>query len=84
MKCCTLEEMALGIETVYVRLLDEGTEVFRPVHAEHVEKSSFRLLDDGEFDFTEEHLEFAPGTTVECEQRNTSEGMVKVAVRVSH
>jgi hypothetical protein len=63
--------------TVYVYLLDEGTDVWRPVTAERVGSDRFRLsgpLPRGET------WQFPPGEVVRCEQRVLSGGPVLVAV----
>jgi len=50
-------------ETIYVALIDEGTDVWRPVEAERTNDGLFRLL--GEPDDTEA-WEFPPGAVVRC------------------
>jgi len=66
--------------TVYVYLLDEGTDVWRPVNAERVNESQYRLdpnvlMPDGE------SWEFPPGLLVECDRKRLSDGEQLVAVR---
>lgn len=53
--------------TVYVRLLDEGTDVFRPTEAEHAAEGVFRLLPTPDYDPDDEHWEFLPGALVRCQ-----------------
>ena len=53
--------------TVYVRLLDEGTDVYRPTQAELIRGATYRLLPTPDYDPEDEHLEFAPGQLVRCE-----------------
>ncbi len=66
------------IETVQVRLLDEGVDVWRPVKARH--------LGGGVYELSEkpapkgEHWEFAPGQIVNAEARDLSDGPAIVAV----
>lgn len=64
--------------TVYVALRNEGVDVWRPVEAEQLTESIYRLADapllEGEV------WEFAPGSTVRCEPRELSEGLALVAV----
>ena len=50
--------------TIYIRLLDEGTEVFRPTEAEMLEGDIFKLLPTSDYDPKDEHWEFIPGTVV--------------------
>lgn len=67
--------------TVYVRLLDEGAPVYRPVHAISVAASTFRLGTPVDYDPADEKWEFVPGTTVLCEAREMGTAHVLVAVR---
>jgi len=59
----------ISSETVYVRLLDEGTSTSRPTQAEQVGTDSFRLLATPNYDPENEHWEFLPGSIVRCETR---------------
>ena len=64
--------------TIYVALLDEAVDVWRPVEAIE-EQGHYRLPDtapDGE------RWEFAPGSLVVCETRNLSEGPTLVGTGV--
>jgi len=62
-------------------LRDEGVDVWRPVEAEQLAESVYRLAEaptpEGEV------WEFAPGSTVRCERRELSEGSALVAVLVA-
>lgn len=71
-----------GIETVYVRLLDEGTTVYRPAAARMVSNSTAELLKPNDYDDAVEAWEFAPGTAVVVEERELQGEIVRVAVRV--
>lgn len=53
--------------TVYVRLLDEGVPVLRPVPAVVLSPGSCRLEPTEDYDPNDETWEFPPGTTVRCE-----------------
>lgn len=59
--------------TVYVRLLDEGTDVWRPVAAHHVEGDLFLLAADQPVP-EDETWEFSPGSMVLCRPRQLSGG----------
>ena len=61
-------EMASSTDTllVYVALLDEGTDVRRPVRAVPLGGMRFRLLPDDDSDPNDKHWEFPPGSLVEC------------------
>jgi hypothetical protein len=65
---------------VYVRLLNEGTVVFRPVQAESVEEDTVKLLAPEGSDSAGEEWEFPLGSTVRCERRLLSEDEAWVAV----
>ncbi len=63
--------------TIYVALLNEGTNVWRPVAADQVGIGLFRLL--GPVPKTES-WQFEPGEVVRCERRVLSDGLALVAV----
>jgi len=70
-----------ALATVYVRLLDEGTDVWRPVPALPVGAGRFLLRPTDAYDPDDEKWEFLPGTTVECATQFKSGGSVLVAMR---
>jgi hypothetical protein len=49
---------------IFVRLLDEGTEVSRPTEATRLGHGLFKILPTPEYDPGNETWEFPPGTTV--------------------
>jgi hypothetical protein len=66
--------------TVYVYLLEESTDVWRPVLSEQVGRDQFRLSGPVPAD---EHWQYQPGEVVGCEERVLSGGLVLVAVEGS-
>jgi hypothetical protein len=54
------------VKTVYVALLDEGTDCWRPVQAEHMSGDVYRLCGPKHED---EVWEFQPGELVRCKPR---------------
>lgn len=58
---------------VYVRLLGEGTVVFRPTRATPIGPDAVRLLMPDGYDPEDENWEFKPGSVVRVERR-TLEG----------
>lgn len=68
-------------EQVYVPLLDEGVDVWRPTQAEKLADGSYRLLPTADYDSDIEKWEFLPGTRVFCEPKILSKGKVLAAVR---
>jgi hypothetical protein len=69
---------ASNTETLYVYLLDEGTDVWRPVEAVPLGDGRYRLPDNPDPDI--EHWEFEGGSTVAAERRELSGGSCLVAV----
>ena len=63
--------------TIYVALMNEDVEVWRPVRATPMGKHRYRLPNDAP---EGETWEFAPGATVVAEERPLSEGPALVAV----
>ncbi len=66
---------------VFVRLLDEGTVVFRPSPARHVGDAVYRLEAPPDYDQEDEAWEFPPGSLVLCEMREMDGGSALVAVK---
>ena len=57
--------------TVYVSLLDEGVDVWRPVTAEHIRDDVYRIAGEPP-DPEDENWEFLPGQLVRCRQHTLS------------
>jgi hypothetical protein len=65
----------LNTETVvYVRLLDEGTEVWRPAPAIPLGDGSFRIIKPDDYDPETEAWEFPPDARVRCVRRKFADG----------
>ena len=62
-ECCSM---------IYVRLLDEGIEVWRPVSAERVRNTIYRIIESPANDT--EHWEFKAGETVCCQEKSFADG----------
>ena len=56
----------MSAATVYVRLLDEGTDVFRPTLADRTSGGFYKLRPTDDYDPEDEHWEFWPGQVVRC------------------
>jgi hypothetical protein len=65
---------------VYVRLLNEGTDVLRPVEAIRMSNGAFKLLKPEHYDAEDEEWEFVPDSIVLCELKLVSGQMTLVAV----
>jgi hypothetical protein len=66
----------MDLEFIYVALLDEGVECWRPVTAVRLDRETFRIEDsvpEGE------QWEFQPGQTVRCRLHQFSDGQGLVA-----
>jgi hypothetical protein len=57
--------------TVYLKLRNEGTDVWRPVEAEPIGKNRYKILSHPTED---EDWPVTPGEIVECERRTLSGG----------
>jgi len=67
-------------ERIYVRLLDEGVDVWRPPEAERLDDDTMRLVLAQPKDDDTEKWEFSPGDTVKCRLGELSERSVLEAV----
>jgi hypothetical protein len=65
---------------IFVRLLHEGIEVWRPIQAERYQDGSFRIVDQPD-DPRDEQWEFEPGEHVACEMIDAIDGPFLGAVR---
>jgi hypothetical protein len=69
--------------TVYVRLLDEGTDVFRPTLADVTSDGFYMLKPMEDYDPEDEHWEFLPGQVVRCQSMKLHGGERLVAVALA-
>ncbi len=63
---------------IYVTLLDEGTDVWRPVEAVHLCDDIYRITNSN-FNSEDERWQFSPGDVVRCQTHvfaDGSKGMV--------
>ena len=63
---------------IYVRLLDEGVDVWRPVEAEQLPPGTYRILEQP-YDRVSERWEFTPGDKVVCELVDSTDGRILAA-----
>jgi hypothetical protein len=64
--------------TVFVRLLNEGTDVWRPANAAHIKNMVYRLSASQTVEG--ETWQFAPGSLVRVERRMLSDGETLIVV----
>ncbi len=69
-------------QIVYVRLLGEGTDVWRPAQASYMGGDRYQLIPQAVPD--SEEWEFSPGTIVHCETRTLSGSQCTAAVQASN
>ena len=62
--------------TIYIELLDEGTDCWRPVAAERLSDDAYRIVDAMPEDET---WRFQPGEVVRCKPREFSDGAALTA-----
>ena len=70
-------------EKIYIPLLDEGTNVWRPIQAEKVGPDTYRIPAHYDPGAHGEQWEFQPGATVVCQPTKTSDGTILAAVRLA-
>jgi len=70
-------------EQIYVPLLDEGIDAWRPVLAEKVGADTYRIPTGADPKGLGEKWEFPPGSTVVCQPRETADGTILAAVRLA-
>lgn len=70
----------IGRDQIYVALVDEGVDVWRPVLAEHLSGNVYRIVSQP-YDREIESWQFEPGDDVVCELIESSEGRILAATR---
>jgi len=68
------------IVQIYVALLDEGGEVWRPVRAKRLGGKAFLIVDDS-YDRETGSWQFEPGEKVICKEIASDEGTILAATR---
>jgi len=66
---------------IYVRLLNEGTEVLRPGETVEVRAGVFKILAPDGYESSDEEWEFPPGSEVRVESRTSHEKTYLMAIR---
>ena len=67
---------------IYVSLLDEGVEVWRPVIAERLDRDVYRIVEQL-YDGETERWQFEPGDAVVCAIVESEDGPILGAVRLA-
>jgi hypothetical protein len=68
------------MKEIYVSLLNEGVDVWRPVQAERLRYDVYRIADQ-HYDDNIETWQFTPGDVVVCEMVDSSDGPIYAATR---
>jgi hypothetical protein len=66
-------------EEIFIRLLNEDVDVWRPVQAERLREGVFRIIQQP-YDHELEVWEFEPGAVVACTCSEAPDGVILVAV----
>jgi hypothetical protein len=69
-----------SVAQIYIALLDEGVDVWRPVQAECLSGNTYRIVSQP-YDRSIESWQFEPGDVVLCEMIESSEGRILAATR---
>jgi hypothetical protein len=69
-------------DTIYVALLDEGIDVWRPVEAERPSPDRYLIVDQ-DYDPGIERWEFEPGTVVRCRKEKRNGRRILVATEAA-
>jgi hypothetical protein len=71
--------MTIKSITIYVKLLNEGIEVYRPVNADCLSNGCYQLKGFDIFDPEDEQWEFLPGSLVKATTRESDGESILVA-----
>lgn len=69
------------VEQIFIKLLNEGVDVWRPVPGYRVDADTYIVLRADNYDPDVETWEFPPGSVVVCENQLSAEGNIFAAVR---
>ena len=76
-----VSNIGLMTKTIYVRLLNEGTDVSRPTEGRAIGEGLYEILPTIDYDPEDEEWEFPPGSRVRIAKRESEGGEYFVAVR---
>lgn len=71
----------IGSEQIYVGMLDENVDVWRPVQATRLDRNVYRI-DEQQYDRDIETWQFEPGDTVTCGLIESNEGRILAAIKL--
>jgi hypothetical protein len=76
----TMSDHQGNFETIYVKLLDEGTDVVRPVPARRLSEGIYEVLPTANYDPKDESWEFSPGSKVAVQQTIIGNQQIYLAI----
>jgi hypothetical protein len=69
-------------ERIYIPLLDEGIDVWRPIDAEKIGVDTYLIPATYNPQSQGETWQFPPGSIVACKPRKTSDGIILAAIQL--
>jgi hypothetical protein len=69
-----------SLEKIYIKLVDEGTEVFLPANAYRLGENLYRIEQSKAYESEDQLWEFSPGAEVYVEPKKLSTGVALVAI----
>ncbi len=67
---------------IYVKLLDEGVNVYRPVSAKEISRNIYKLSGMDQYDSSDERWEFPSESCVEVSEQHLSDGEALIAIKL--
>jgi hypothetical protein len=77
------EKPEFAEETIYICLLDEGTEVARPTRARRHGNGVYLVLPTPDYDPGLENWEFPPGSIVQVQECDGADGTYLLAISIA-
>lgn len=68
---------------VYIHLLNEGTDVWRPTQGIALGEDIYEILPTPEYDSDDENWEFPPGSLVKCVKQTKDDHQILVATSLA-
>lgn len=75
--------METSNDIVFIKIIDEGADVWRPVSAIGLASGAYVLLRPEDYDAKDEKWEFLPGHLVRCELRKSGDNSILVAISLA-
>ena len=74
--------MFTDIEEIYIPLINEGTDVWRPAKGRRIKDLIFEVLCPDDYDSMNEDWQFKPGNIVKCKKVNMENKEILVAIEL--